>query len=208
MSRALTAAVIAELAKAGVRPAIFVEAEFTSGVVNLWSGLGEIVWNSKTWQGVGTLGGISPVKESADVRADNFILSLSGIPADLLGKALGEVRYGKKATVWVGFMNEAGTVIVDPFVWTAGITDRAEIEEAGETATIRINCENELAALHRVRERRYTPEDQKSEFPGDLGFDYVAKLQEKNVFWGGGAAVPTAPAPRRRPPSDPRPGPL
>ena len=34
------------------------------------------------------------------------------------------------------------------------------------------------------RERRYTPEDQKLDYPLDEGFSSVASLQDKQVAWG------------------------
>ena len=40
MSRTITPAVLAELAAGVVRPAIFVESQFPSGYLRLWSGLG------------------------------------------------------------------------------------------------------------------------------------------------------------------------
>lgn len=186
MARTLTAAVLAELTKGTVYPIVLVEVEFDSGTINIWSGPYELSWDSKTWTGVGHLGKVSAIKETSEVRADNFVLELSGIPSDLVGKALDEVRYGKPATVYQGFLTAAGVMIVDPFIAAKGFTDRAELEEGGESATIRVNCENDLAALQRPNERRYTPEDQKQEFTGDLGFDFVPALQNLNIVWGKG----------------------
>lgn len=190
MARTLTAAVLAELTKGTVYPIVLVEAEFDSGTINVWSGPYELSWDSKTWTGVGHLGKVSAIKETSEVRADNFVLELSGIPSDLVGKALDDVRYGKPATVYQGFLTAAGVMIVDPFIAAKGFTDRAELEEGGESATIRVNCENDLAALQRSNERRYTPEDQKDEFTGDLGFDFVPSLQNQKIVWGQGEAFP------------------
>jgi len=190
MARTLTAAVLAELTKGTVYPIVLVEVEFDSGTINVWSGNGNLTWNAKTWTGVGELGKVSAIKETSEVRADNFVLELSGIPSDLVGKALDEVRYGKPATVYQGFLTSAGVMIVDPFIAAKGFTDRAELEEGGESATIRVNCENDLAGLQRANERRYTPEDQKQEFAGDLGFDFVPSLQNQKISWGRGDAFP------------------
>lgn len=190
MARTLTAAVLAELTKGTVYPIVLVEVEFSSGTINVWSGNGDLTWDSKTWTGMGELGKVSAIKETSEVRADNFVLELSGIPSGLVGKALDEVRYGKPATVYQGFLTSAGVMIVDPFIAAKGFTDRAELEEGGESATIRVNCENDLAALQRANERRYTHEDQVQEFAGDLGFDFVPSLQNLNIVWGRGQAFP------------------
>lgn len=190
MARGLTSAVQTELAKGTLRPIILVEAEFSSGTINVWNGVGDLSWNSKTWKGLGELGKISPLKETAEVRADNFVLELSGIPAALLTKALDEVRYGKPATVYWAFLTSAGAVIVSPFAAKKGIIDRAEIEEGGKTGVIRINCESAMAAFRRPNIRRLTDEHQQALFSGDLGLAFVAKLQQKEIIWGKGADVP------------------
>lgn len=194
MARGLTAAMLAELAKDHIRPAFFVEIEFSSGVQRMWSGVGDFVWNSQTFSGVGHFGGISPVKESGEVVASNFILSLSGIPSSLLGLALSEIRHNKRAKVWFALLDENGAVISDPVRIAKGFTDRAEIQEAGDFATIRLNCETQDAQLQRAKERRWTPEDQKAALwldgsrqqtnPSDKGFDDVPALAEINLVWG------------------------
>jgi len=42
-----------------------------------------------------------------------------------------------------------------------------------------------LIDLERARVRRYTPEDQKINFPNDKGLDFVSDLTDKVVQWGG-----------------------
>ena len=48
--------------------------------------------------------------------------------------------------------------------------------------------------LKRSRERRYTHDDQQIDFPGDLGFEFVPKLQELNLVWGGQNVPVSAPS--------------
>ena len=55
--------------------------------------------------------------------------------------------------------------------------------EAGETCEIEVMSENKAVIINRKKDRRYTPEDQKSEYAGDLGFDFVPLLQDKEVIW-------------------------
>jgi hypothetical protein len=38
-------------------PAIFIQAQFRTGTIHIWSGYGSLSWNSQTWVGVGSLGG-------------------------------------------------------------------------------------------------------------------------------------------------------
>ena len=54
----------------------------------------------------------------------------------------------------------------------------------GETATVSLTVESRLADLERPRARRYTDSDQQAEYPGDLAFQYVQSLVEKEITWG------------------------
>ncbi len=200
MARVLTAAVIAELKAARSRPVWFVEAEFSSGIVNLWTGLGSIVFDSKTWEGIGKLGGISVVTETSDLRAENLVLSLSGLPASILTNVLDEIRFGKAATVQMGYLTEAGAVIADPFIYFKGTIDKGQVDEGGETATAQVNVESEMAALRQPKEFRHTSEDQKAEHPTDEGFDHVVSILDFNEVWGRStAAIPLIPVTPSRP---------
>jgi hypothetical protein len=78
----------------------------------------------------------------------------------------------------------ADRLVADPFLAFEGRFDVPEILDEGETAVITASGESRLIDLDRVRARRYTDEDQKLDFPNDLGFEYVPKIQDKEIFWG------------------------
>lgn len=183
MARDLTASVITQLQSASVTVGILFEGEFASGWVRLWSGIGTLSWDSKTWTGTGNLLGISGIDETAEVRASGMTVSLSGVPSDLLSAALGDARSGRIGRVYLAFFS-GSSIVADPILQFEGRLDVPAIEDGPETATISISYESELIDLERARERRYTPEDQQIDFPGDLGFDYVASLQDAQITWG------------------------
>ena len=183
MARDLTAGVITQLQAASVEVGVLFEGEFESGWVRLWSGVGTLSWDSKSWSGVGTLLGISGIDETNEIRASGLTVSLSGVPSDLLSAALGDARSGKTGRVYLAFFS-SGSIVADPILQFEGRLDVPAIEDGPETATISISYESELIDLERARERRYTPEDQAIDFPGDLGFDYVAALQDAQITWG------------------------
>lgn len=187
--RGLTALMQSELRAAVVRPIIFVEAEFLSGPVRLWSGFGEITWDGKTWTGASDstgrmIAGISAFPETMGLEAQGIVISLSGIPTDLVDMAINETRQGKPVRVWLGFLDANFAVIDAPFRVFRGRMDVPTVEEGATVATISISCENLLIDGKRPRERRYTDEDQQSRFPGDRFFEYVAITQLWNGVWG------------------------
>lgn len=183
MARDLTAGVITQLQAASVEVGVLFEGEFASGWVRLWSGVGTLSWDGKSWSGVGTLLGISGIDETNEIRASGLTVSLSGVPSDLLSAALGDARSGKTGRVYLAFFS-SGSIVADPILQFEGRLDVPAIEDGPDTATISISYESELIDLERARERRYTPEDQAIDFPGDLGFDYVAALQDAQITWG------------------------
>lgn len=195
MARALTVAVDAAVAAPAARVALFAEFAFDSGAVRLWSGIGQVTWDGKDWQGAGTLGAISLIEETTELRATGVTFTLSGVPSSLLAVALGEHYQGRACALWLAFLDAAWTVIADPIQVFAGRMDTAELTEGGARATIRIAAENRLVDLERGGEAlTYTPEDQKRLFPGDRGLDYVPALQEKIIYWGKHVLAPARPA--------------
>ena len=61
MPRTLTAPFLAATQATLLRPALFIEAHFTSGALYVWSGFGSLTWNGQTWTGIGTLGSVSTI---------------------------------------------------------------------------------------------------------------------------------------------------
>jgi hypothetical protein len=203
MPRGLTSNMQAETAKKVVRPAVFYQGEFVSGTVYLWSGVGTRTWNGHDWLGAGQLAGLSAISESGGMNADGLVCTLSGIPNDLLTKALSELRHSKKATLWLACLDANDAIVTDPFQLFSGVVDAAVVRRGRKSSTIAITYENR-SIDGRARSRRYTNEDQQIDFPGDTGLKYINDLQDKTldpgVGTGGGVGigipinVPTAPA--------------
>tara|TARA_R100001460_G_scaffold2629_1_gene8370 strand:- start:5439 stop:6392 length:954 start_codon:yes stop_codon:yes gene_type:complete len=77
-------------------------------------------------------------------------------------------------------------IIYQPYTIFDGFMDVMRLSDSGGTANISVNCESQLIALERPNTRRYTPEDQKIDFPNDEGLDFVAGLQDDEIVWGRG----------------------
>lgn len=184
MSRDGTAGFLSAIAAGSSSPVLLFEAEFASGWLRLWTGIGPISWNSYTWTGAGNLVGVSPMTETADLRAVGITISLSGMPSALISTALGQSRQGKIGRVYLGFLNSSGAIVADPYLSFEGRLDVPTIADQGDSCTISISYESRLIDLDRPRERRYTGEDQRMDHPEDRGFDNVASLQDASIVWG------------------------
>jgi hypothetical protein len=175
---------IAQLSAAHIKPVLFLQMQFTSGPAFMWTGIGNLQWNGQTWIGVGTLGTISAIEDSSELKATNVTFTLSGIGQDMIKHALGEMRQGYPVQLWFGTLGDNNNVIADPLQMYAGRIDVPTIDEGAPTATISVSTENRLIDLQRSRERRYTDQDQQIDHPGDLGMQYVQLIQNWNGTWG------------------------
>ncbi len=184
MTRSITPAVSGEVASPRVTVVLFAEFLFDSGPLRVWSGIGETVWSGVAWTGAGDLGAVSAVTEAAEVRADSLTFSLSGLPASTIAVALSEPYQGRTCRLHLGFLDAAGAVIADPVTVFVGRMDVMTVTEERGKAVLAVVAENRLIDLDRPRIRRYTDQDQKSEYPNDRGFEYVAAMQEKKITWG------------------------
>jgi hypothetical protein len=192
MTRGLSAANVAALAEAVVRPVVFFEGVFPSGTLRLWSGLGEIVCNSVTWTGAGNLLGVSALEETSDVVASGFSVTLSGVPAEFVALCIADARQGMAGKVWIGLLTEAGAVIADPSLGQAGRLDVPKLQDDADACRIVISYESRLIDLQRAREYRLTDQTQKLLYPGDRGLEYVTAIQGAPINWGAAVASPAS----------------
>jgi hypothetical protein len=199
--RPLTGPMSSALGGSLVKPVFLVEAEFTSGFLRIWSGLGPVSWNGHTWSGSRAntdpetvLVGMTSIQESIEIAANGIKLRASGIKSSMITRVLDECRQNYPVTVYLGAL-DPGTdaLIADPAQAFSGRMDVPVLSDTGETCEVEISVENELIDLQRPRERRYTHEDQQIDHPGDMGFEYVSQLQELNLAWGKATAtIPSA----------------
>lgn len=187
MARNLTPEMESATTAETVVPVVLVEALFDSGAVRMFSGIGELSFNSQTYLGAGNLLGVGGVQETQELRATGIDITVSGIPSEMLSLALSEPYQGRICRVYLGALDtNTGALIGSPYQIFSGSMDVMSINEGGETASIGIAVESRLLDLERGRERRYEHEDQQIDYPGDMFFQYVPTLQDATITWGRG----------------------
>ena len=184
MSRSVTSAVNTIFQSASLSPFVAIDLAFDGGNFTAWTGYGNLTFGGTTYLGGGDFLNVSNVMENAEVQANNLTISLSGIPSDLIASALNETYQGRLCKVFLGVLNDSGAVVSDPYLLFSGRMDLMNIDDGGETCIISISAESRLIDLDRTRERRYTSEDQKIDFPNDKGLEFIADLQDKEIVWG------------------------
>lgn len=189
MSREMPTGLDALLLLKTVPCAFLVELDWPDGTVYMWNGYHSLVWNGHTWLGLGHVGGISEVRESADTAANGLVLTLSGVPSANVAEVLRNDTQGRPAKVFFGVLNVDGFSLADPICIFDGVIDNPSISDDGTTATIEVPIEKEFIDT-RSSSARYTHEDQKQRYPADLGLQFVAGLAEKTITWGKATVYP------------------
>ena len=171
------------LSSAELYPFFAIELMFTTSPLYLWTGLGDLTIGGITYVGTGNLLQISEVKETADIAAAGAMLTLSGVPSEILSLALEEPYQGRLCYIKFGMLENLGnpTSLTDLFV---GYMDQMNISEQADTCTIALAIESKLIDLERPRIERYTSASQKARYAGDLAFDFIPDLQDKPLSWG------------------------
>lgn len=184
MSR-ISAALSTAFSAGAVSLIALVRMEFDSGTLRLWTGPGTLDWNSESWSGAGGhIAAIDLPIETAEVKASGGSITFAGLDPAILALSDTEPYHGRPVQVYFGAKASDGTIVVDPDLAYEGTMDTMAESDDGETATITLAIESRSAAAERPANRRLTPEDQARDYAGDLGFDFVAALQDRELIWG------------------------
>jgi hypothetical protein len=188
--RNLSPAIVAAIAAPQKSLAWFVELVFLDQTIYAWSGLGNVTPAGPAWDpgatfpygqefiGVGWLGQLSNLPQTTEMTAENMRLTLSGIPASLVGDAVNAVRLTGSVTIWLVFLDALNNVIADPLQMWQGQTDVPTLTDGADTCTFEMTVENSLLALNLSSNRRYTTLDQQLDYPGDAGFEMLSAMQD------------------------------
>lgn len=183
MSRTVPAALLSALSGDEIEVFYAVDLAFDSGNMRLWTGYGDKTINSQTYTSTGNLLTIDGLEEASDLSARGTTLTLSGLDSTIVTYALTEEYQGRLVTIYWG----VGSETVEVF---SGYMDKMTIQDAGDNATISLSVESRLITLERANVRRYTSESHagvrtaKGLTGADTFFDWVTKLQDKQIVWG------------------------
>lgn len=183
MSRTVPAALLTALDGDEIDVFYAVDLAFDSSNIRLWTGYGDKTINSNTYTGSGNLLTIDGLEEASDLSARGTTLTLNGLDSTIVTYALTEEYQGRLVTIYWGVGNNTVEVF-------SGYMDKMTIQDSAEGATIQLTVESRLIVLERPNVRRYTRESHagvrtaKSLSGSDTFFDWVTKLQDKQIVWG------------------------
>lgn len=216
MSRGITATIQNEVEQPRLEPAWLMEFHFSTvlrfwtGIGDLswngetWSGSGDVIKftgidetsavqaNGIQFQLAGMDSTLVSLALAEDVqgRAVNLYMAFVGTSDttvyDPEGPPFGIDQYDMSDGIYVGSGGATGDLLADPVGPFQYIMDTFLIDDTPGQGAITLSAESYLASLVRPRIRRYTHEDQQIEFPGDMGLEFVASIQNIEFKWGTG----------------------
>ena len=184
-SRDIHADISARLANDTQNIAYAVSAEFDSGTLNLWTGIGDFTGSdSITYTGAGDLLNISNIEENNELASTNLTVSISGLNSDIVTYATTEDYQNRPITLKLFFFHPDTADEVQNLILFKGRMDTLTVND-GDTFSVIISAENKLIDLTRPKNLYFTPETQEFLYSGDKGLEFVPKIQEQRLNWGG-----------------------
>lgn len=193
MTRPLTGPVDTVVASGKQNWALLLELGFDSGVVNVWSGTGELPANGKTWLGLGDMGSISGVTEVTDLTDVVLKATLSHIMTGLMPELVDEVTTQdttfRPFEFLIVFFDD-DRVVIGTVILAVGFIDQIQLAVGADGGGITIDLVTETALLTRSNFVRMTNDAQQNIFPEDLGLQFVTDLDDQ-IIWGNSGDVST-----------------
>ncbi len=171
-----------------VRTAGLVELDFSSGFVRVASAPYDISFDSdgdtidETFIGIGDLGKVSTVEESADQQGYSVQFDLSGVPSSMVSLTLNEHYQGRDAKLWLALLDEQNVISGDPVLLFSGLMDTMDME-VGSEARITVTANSRLVRWEQARNERYNHAAQQARFSGDKGLEFMEAMVEKEIIW-------------------------
>ena len=190
-------------------PLIFIYFGFDTQPVGMWSGVGQLDIDGVTYVGGAQLLNTTPIVESQELQAHGIKLTMSGLSDNIISLWLqSNERYqSRPLKIYLGYRStenfiamedssgdrialEVGDLIrledqssIARLVIYDGLMDVANFNADRKTAQISLSVESIMMLLRKSKTRYYTHEDQQREFQGDLGLEFIAPMQDKNLIW-------------------------
>lgn len=179
--RTISTAGAAALSGATVCMAMLVEMDLT-GPLNLNTSSLGLTINGITYSGVGGLGQIDAVTESAgDLPRLNF--TMAGVQPTAIALALSEPVQGAAVRLKMAIFDSTTGAFIDARQRYAGYLDVMSVTDGKDSATISVSSESAMLDLIRPTGIYYNDIDQQALHPGDQAFQYVNDQVDQRIVW-------------------------
>lgn len=187
MSRPLDPGLSTAVEEPVVRPFLAIRVE-TPDPVYAFTGQGTMIFPdadgaTQTWIGAGSIGAIDTVGEASDGSATGIKATLFSIPSEFRDDIAKQAVPGVKMDVGIGVFDVTFQQL-EGFAWLNRYKlDDYKIVDGGDTLSVQVSGENRSIDQKRPAIKRFTDEQQQRDHPGDLFFQFVAKMAEISILW-------------------------
>ena len=143
---------------------------------------------SQTYLGVGTLGTIYDIRESASDREQTYSLVLSGLNPDIVGEARTLDHQGRLCKVWIGAFNPDSGETVGTTEQLSGTMDKLDVVFNEGVANLSVLLVDERSLLRKGKGVLFSHTQQQDRNRNDGFFKGAARAREKQVVWGPSSA--------------------
>jgi hypothetical protein len=176
--------------QAVARTAYFLEMDFLAATQYVCNYNGTYHWNGVDWIGLGSVGNIAPIEETAGVLSSAMIFTLNVAQSTILGLAVGaaEQYRGRPAKLYFCPLDVNGLLIDTPAICWRGNMDTVSVGVDGEVGQIQLKCETSAFTLKRRNALRLNAAQQQQRMtrlglPADNGFQFLDGLIASPQLW-------------------------
>lgn len=179
------------LLQSNVKTVLFVRLDFASGVQRWHTEIGprtavHPIYGAETYTGIGDFGGLSSdIIESVSGAPQPLTMSLTGLDSSLINTALTDDYFRRDAEILLGLEDAAGDLIDDPIVLYSGYMDKVDVALQEGSGQISLNLESRGTQFLSASDLRFTDEDLQVAYPGDLIGEYIYRMYDLVLHWGG-----------------------
>ena len=144
------------------------------------------LYGAETYEGIGDFGGITgDVRESISSSPNGVQLSLTGVDPAYVSQALTDDYHRRDVELLFGFDDEQGELLDDPVILWSGYMDHVIITLGQQMAELTLICESRGTNGAGASGLRFTDEDKQAVNPGDRVAEYLYRMMDLVLKWGG-----------------------
>ena len=175
------------------------EMDFADGMWRVTTAPRDLLVGGNTFQGLGSMVGVSDLTEGPDSAAAQLTLSLSAANSALFALAMGRVEgyRGRGVRLYLQLFDEAMQPVGSPVLRWRGVMNKVSITRKPaavgstnpSTGSVDMLCSRTgMARARHSQGLRLTDAQQQARYPGDTGLRYVRTLIEQPALWQIGRA--------------------
>jgi hypothetical protein len=164
--------------------AYFAEFQFTTGTARFTSWNTSLDWGGYTWTGAGTMGSVTPVKQSEKLQSMALDFTLTVADPAVIAAALSEAETyrNKPVYLYTAPMND-GAILGTPILTWQGVMDQMSLSLETSGGSVSLRCLPAADKMSVAQNLRINDATQKAAYPSSRGFEYQSGLIADPHLW-------------------------